>query len=55
MKKALIIGVDSTIGTFLHNELLVAGWQVFGTTRRKGRVQEQIVYLDLLHCVDFNF
>jgi dTDP-4-dehydrorhamnose reductase len=40
-KKALIIGIDSTLGTALQEELLIAGWDVFGSTRRKEKLGSQ--------------
>lgn len=57
MKKALIIGIDSTIGSFLCNELVAANWLVFGTTRRREYVNKQngIIYLDLSKTTSFSF
>lgn len=55
MKTALIIGVDSVIGYALHKELVIAGWAVFGTTRRKECVKNNIIYLDLSTVVAFSF
>ncbi|MDP3561066.1 MAG: sugar nucleotide-binding protein [Legionellaceae bacterium] len=54
MKNALIIGIDSTIGNALRQELTTAGWAVFGTTRQKHQMQENIFYLDLEHVDAFH-
>ncbi len=55
MKSALIIGIDSTIGCSLQNNLVATGWQVFGTSRRKEYLQKNISYLDLSDVNGFRF
>lgn len=53
MKHALIVGIDSVIGRALQQELLAAGWVVFGTTRRKEQINDTIVHLDLTQAITF--
>ncbi|MDF1757008.1 MAG: sugar nucleotide-binding protein [Legionellaceae bacterium] len=55
MKKALIIGIDSSIGSFLHEELRSSGLDVFGTSRKKESINQKIFYLDLLNIDSFSF
>ncbi len=54
MRRALIIGVDSTIGNALKDELSMNGWLVYGTSRKKTN-QENVFYLDLTMASDFVF
>ena len=53
MRTALIVGIDSMIGSALREVLVEAGWCVFGTSRRKGSLTEQIFYLDLMDATGF--
>lgn len=55
MKSALIIGIDSTIGCALQNELHANGWYVFGTSRRKEYVRKNVFYLDLANLKELRF
>lgn len=53
MPKALIIGIDSTIGQALKKRLIAQGWSVFGTSRREENLNDCIWYLDLAQVSAF--
>lgn len=55
MKRALIIGIDSSIGSALQTELLNSGCEVFGTTRRTSGLSQNVSYLDLSNLFEFRF
>lgn len=48
----LVVGLDSLIGGALFRRLRDAGERVVGTTRRRDKVTEHCVYLDLLDAPD---
>ncbi len=47
MKRALIVGGESTIGSSLRHTLQAMGWDVYATTRRKEAVSARMLFLDL--------
>jgi len=47
MNRALIIGVDSSIGSHLYQNLHQAGWDVYATTRRQSLLSHRFFFLDL--------
>lgn len=48
----LVVGSDSLLGGSLMRYLKVSGRKVFGTTRRRERVDHQHIYLDLIGDVE---
>lgn len=54
MIQALIIGMDSGIGSALHRILIDSGWSVSGTSRKKDKLSSRVFYLDLANVADFN-
>lgn len=55
MKRALIIGIDSTISSYLQQELIGEGWEVLGTTRQLNQIRDNVFYLDLFNLSNFSF
>lgn len=46
-KKALIVCIDSNIGYYLNIYLKSKGWIVYGTTRKREHISDNIFFLDL--------
>ena len=54
-RNILIIGVDSQIGSSLQKTLKYNNFNVFGTTRRKERVNSKTLFFDLANpIIDFD-
>ena len=45
--KILIIGVNSTLGEFLFNKFKDDGYDIYGTSRDKGKLSNNIFFLDI--------